>query len=492
MASTPPVPPPPAPAEDTPELGHVEILAFDTETYGGGVYSDSTSLHAWLSVIPRVAPGLPLDAARIRAAVVGTGLLLTDVDEKRIDEALVPVAAGQSIRMVLITEGIPPRGGGDPRLDWAIDYTQTRTQDSESRVDYHEKANIRNVRTGEKLLTVIPPPPAEPGRDVFGHPVHPPKGRDQLVTAGENVRYEPESRTYTATADGRLVFIAGRVEVSPILNVEADVDYSTGNIVFNGFVHIAGSVLDSFRVKADKGMYIGGAVGMSTLESGADVEIAGGVAAKGKGSITAAGTVKAKYLNAVSVEAQGDVLIRTEILNCNVSALGKVRVQMGSICGGEVIAMGGVHAPVLGSAMGVKTYVAAGVNFTSEKRLRELRELYLQHAKTVKMITDKVGPLMEDREKLLRLPPDKLAVVRGLMAQLKDARSRLAEVEAEQNRMLEHQQMMQDKTIAVARRVCSGVDVQVGEYRKTFIEDLEGPVRLYYNEAEGVVKSRRL
>lgn len=394
--------------------------------------------------------------------------------------------------MAPIVEGIPPQGGGDAKLEWAIDYTQTRTVDSESRVDYREKANIRNVRAGEKLLTVIPPPPAEPGRDVFGRPIHPPKGRDHLVTAGDNVHYEAETRTFTATADGRLVFIAGRVEVSDVMRVDADVDYSTGNIVFNGFVQIAGSVLDGFRVKADKGMYIGGSVGCSTLESGADIEIGGGVAAKGKGSITAAGAVKAKYLNAVTVEAQGDVLVRTEILNCNVSSLGRVRVQMGSICGGEVIALGGIQAPVLGSAMGVKTYVAAGINFTSEKKLRELRELHAQHGKTAKMIGDKVGPLIEDRDKLLRLPPDKLAVVRGLMAQLKEAKTRQAEVEAEQNRILEHQQMMQDKTIAVARRLCSGVDVQVGEYRKTFIEDVDGPIRLYYNEAEGVIKSRKL
>lgn len=497
MTDTPGTPPSPiddssAPLRrDAPEAGHLRVLSFDTPIFTGGLYTDVSELHAFLSILPRQI-GQSADIASIRAAIDDAGILLTNRDEQKLDAVLLRVIAGEEVRMALIAEGQKPTGGGEARLEWAVDYFQTRTTDMETRIDYREVSEIRNVRAGDRLLTIVPPDPPEAGRNVFGRMISAPGTKTILVTAGNNVERGEDARSYFAKIDGRIIFSANHLDISPIMNIEGDVDFSTGNIVFNGSVVIKGNVLDGFRVKAIKGITIGGSVGAAFLEAGDDIEIAGGVSGKGKGVLTVGGHLKAKYLSAVTVEAQGNVEAGTEIMNSTVSAIGKVSVRKGPICGGEVMALGGIVAPVLGSPMGVKTKVSVGINFSSEKRARELRDGQAVHTRTIRTISEKLGPFLQDRERLARLPPDKLLAVRTMLQQLQEAKEQLGAIEADQRKVIEEQERRQDRTIGVLRVVHAGVELQLGEHHKICLEDMAGPIRIYYNTAEGAIRVRGL
>ncbi|MCD8491911.1 MAG: FapA family protein [Geovibrio sp.] len=54
-------------------------------------------------------------------------------------------------------------------------------------------------------------------------------------------------------------------------------DYSTGNIVFNGVVHIRGDVLSGFSVKAEKDIMVEGIVQDATMVAGGSIVIKTGI-----------------------------------------------------------------------------------------------------------------------------------------------------------------------------------------------------------------------
>ena len=77
------------------------------------------------------------------------------------------------------------------------------------------------------------------------------------------------------------------IEVVNTYVVNGDVDYSTGNIQFNGNVVINGTVPDGFEVKAEGDIVVMKIAESARLEAGRDIIIKGGVQGKGKGLVSA-------------------------------------------------------------------------------------------------------------------------------------------------------------------------------------------------------------
>ncbi|MBI5360092.1 MAG: DUF342 domain-containing protein [Planctomycetes bacterium] len=450
--------------------------------YYARIFVSEDRLSAYISIKP-VSSSPSVDVEGFVEKIVGMGFSCTDEDKRNFRELLEEFNKTRvPVEQIRFLEGIKPLSGLSGRIKWETNISNTRDEQDDSKVDFKEKGTIKNVAKGTVLLTLIEPRRGTPGVDVFGRSIQGELGACAVVSAGKNVAVSSDGKSFSASADGMVVFENNIISVEEILIVEGNVDYSTGNITFKGTVYIKGSVLDGFKVSADKGIQIDGGAGSAVLESGGDIEINGGVAAKGKGTIKAKGRVKSKYLNNVEVESQSDVVVQTEMVNCKVDAMGNIIIKSGAIIGCECTAYGEIEASVIGSKMHVKTMVATGVNFGAKQRNKALgKEIALLSAE-VKALTEKIMPFLMDKEKVKSVPEQTTAILRKDLAEFQSKKARLAELEKELNGTQSSNTELRRRGIKVHRHIYGGVEVQIGEYRKMFADELRGPVKIVMDE----------
>jgi uncharacterized protein (DUF342 family) len=456
------------------------------------VFLDRDHVNAYVSIRPAGTSAM-IDADADFRKITETGLRMSEDEQSALRNMLDAIrVTPKSVKLFHMAHGTPPAKGGDGTIEWVTEFISKKEVSEEGKVDYRDVSSIKNVRKGEKLCVVTEPTLGSPGKNVFGKDMLPLPGERAPIKKGENVTTDPSGLTFYAEADGLLRYAQDVLSINPVYKVAEDVDFSVGHVNFTGFVRVVRNVLDGFKVRGDKGIHVGGTVGAATLESSGAIEITGGIAAKGKGFVKTTGLLRAKYLNGVTVEAGGDVFVVNEIMNCNVSSHGKIVVQRGNIVGGEVMAFAGVDAATIGSQAGAKTVVVAGVDFGMETKLKELQDASSEHAGIQKRILDKIGPVMEDKEKLKALPPDKLKIIRDLLVQLQEAKKKQEETDTEAHILRQTKVYRLDKVVKVRKVIYSGADVRIGECRKTFTEDIMGPVKLVPNETDGTLMVRPL
>ncbi|MFB6226734.1 MAG: flagellar assembly protein A, partial [bacterium] len=149
----------------------------------------------------------------------------------------------------VIAEGRPPKKGEDGEIKYYFDTDNKPSfEDTEGKIDFREMGLINNVDEDEILAEKREPTPGRNGLTVQGESVEAPKGEDVELQYGDNVRQE-ENCLYSEIS-GQVILEDGEVSVYDVYTVEGDVDYSTGNIVFDGTVMVEGSVKDRFKIKA--------------------------------------------------------------------------------------------------------------------------------------------------------------------------------------------------------------------------------------------------
>ena len=124
--------------------------------------------------------------------------------------------------------------------------------------------------------------------------------------------------------DGCVSFKRNTVELSSLLEIPGDVDFSTGNIRFEGSVKIHGDVRSGFEVSADGSIEIDGAVENAILRAKGDITVKGGFVGTGKGLIQSDENVTVGYVRNQQIECNGSIFIRKEAVSCRLSSHDKI------------------------------------------------------------------------------------------------------------------------------------------------------------------------
>jgi len=66
--------------------------------------------------------------------------------------------------------------------------------------------------------------------------------------------------------DGAVHYDGNKISVSNHLEIDGDVDFKTGNIIFDGYVTIKGTVTDGFYVEATKDIEINSPLGLGNVK----------------------------------------------------------------------------------------------------------------------------------------------------------------------------------------------------------------------------------
>lgn len=278
--------------------------------------------------------------------------------------ALAEAGCGEAV----VAQGKPPRQGVDAVFEPLVTDMRDRTPQANAQgtVDFRDLGEIPQVEPSDVLMRRIPATPGEEGLDVMGQPVLPNPGKDAPFAAKlHGAEISPEDPSLLlATIRGMPVSLPDGVNVEQVLTVE-NVDMSTGNLDFDGTIHIKGDVHPDMKVKASGDVTVKGLVDSAEIEAGADVRVGGGII--GKSRVRAGGTLTARFTEGSHLEAGDTIAVEDTVVQGELQAINQVLVgtrqaTRGRIMGGSVRAALLVRAPVIGSSTSGVTNVLVGVN----------------------------------------------------------------------------------------------------------------------------------
>jgi len=467
---------------------------FWSEIFGRVVFSDNNisvekvlfvhvaanSMEAFLSYTGKSK----LTAEKIREEIYSKNIS-SGIDDHAIDFIVSSFnESGTPIKEFLIAKGTPCKQGRDGEIKFLFSQSKglglnEYLQDGEIVQGIN---TIRSVEKDSEIACIIPHIEPSSGKDIYGRIISAQKVKKVKLRPGKNVRASEDGLHFFAESGGKPVLEGDKLSISDVLRISGDLDYTVGNIDFDGVVEIEGDVADGFQVKATKTIFIKGIVGAADLEAGLDIQILGGCNGLERSHITAGGNIEAKYMNEVFVKSQGDILVKNEIVSSHIYCLGRVYVKFGSIRGGEIGAKLGIESLDIGNDVAIKTTLIPGDDFVLNEELKRIDEIIVQKNTEMAEITKRISPLLKNKELLAKLPEDTQQKLKETLEYLKNLRNEKNALNQEKNNAIS--KALQDALpeVVVYHYIYSGVILKIGKSRRVISSVLEGPLRLFEEE----------
>ncbi len=291
-----------------------------------------------------------------------------------LQEKLTEILKGEHIhKPVLIARGEIPAAGEDGYYEYFF-RTQVEKMPrmlEDGSVDYQNIEWFEMVEAGQTLAVYHPAKEGTDGYNVKGDPVKARKGAEKRILTGKGFRLENDKKTYTALQNGMIQLDGSEMRVINHLVLD-EVHLATGNVSFNGSVHIRGDVGAGTEIKAAGDVVVDGTVEAATIESGGSVILKKGMNASGKGSVFAQKDVISRFLEAANVQAKGNIEV-DKCLNSVLNAGGMIRSAK-VLAGGTAQAEKGFVLNHVGNHVGIETRLRLLVDEEAWLRYKKMRE----------------------------------------------------------------------------------------------------------------------
>ena len=272
-----------------------------------------------------------------------------------------------------IAQGIPAEPGQDARVTYHFEKDPLRIAviKAGGGIDFKDKGEIPQVKTGALLGEKTPLVKEKRGKDVYGETITVARAKDLPLIPGPGVGASADRLKVYAQRNGRPVVDGdGKVSVFTELNISGDVALRTGHIRFDGFVDISGAIQAGFKVK-------GGRVAVTEIlraevESDGDIVVNGGIIGS---KVVCRGNLKTRFIQSSQVEAGGDVIVEREIIDSRVESRGSVIAQpRGKIIASRILATKGVTVTQIGTPDSKPCVLTVGVDSRHEALAKNLQE----------------------------------------------------------------------------------------------------------------------
>ncbi len=364
----------------------VSVSDDKLEAYGEVIVSKET--------LDKVDQGLLISVIKNQMAEMGIVYGIIDDEEILID----------ADKKFLIAKGVEPVDGKDAIIKPYELLDIKPKLETQGGVDHYELNVINKVSKGDWLGERIEPTDGRDGMDVFGNSMAAHYGKQiPLKYDDKSVReIMNDQGTVTelrAIRDGAVIYVGESVMVQNYIEVDGTVGFGTGNIDFNGYVDVKGSIEDNFSVVADENIQILGTMGVGACQliesKNGDVYIRGGIAGKHKAIIKAKGNVYIKFANDCTIICDNQVNIGYYAMNCVIQAKEVIFESTSSqLIGGETEVHTKVVVSELGSHSGSKTHVKV-IGFDKELMKEEYNSIYM----AIELIKSKIEEYSRKYEK---------------------------------------------------------------------------------------------
>lgn len=278
-------------------------------------------------------------------------------------EALLNLYTGKAI---LIAEGMLPEHGRDSRNTYYQMKEVKPEVKEDGNVDHYELNLINMVQKGDWLGEKIHATPCKEGKTVRGTPLKAMPGKNYpLLYDKKTVKeiVEENKSTLYSLRTGAVFFEGDRIGVSNHLEIKENIGVKTGNVDFDGYLTVKGTVEDNYSVASTKDIEILGEYGVGSVKeinsSEGSIYIKGGIAGKGKTTIRCKKNLYLKFVADAEIICDGSVHIGFYCLNSNITAKEVILDSMkGQIMGGNINAHIRVISAIVGSPSEKRTNIS--------------------------------------------------------------------------------------------------------------------------------------
>lgn len=270
-------------------------------------------MSATVTMTPPKKGALPPSVERVEAELERAGVV-RGVDEAAIRSAVLNRSYNEPI---VVATGQPPEDARAASIRYRFNPHRGKpylTMEFD-RINLKELNFIEYVEAGDLLAELLPPTDAVNGFTVNGETLL--ARQDASADAfrgGMNTEMNAEGDRIVATEDGNVRLKDGTIIVEPVVTVK-NVDYSTGNIHFEGSVVVEGSIADGFVVEADGDIQVAHGVGRATVSCGGNLLLQAGMNGGGEGRITCSGNLMAKYVESAEITCRGHLLVEEAVMH---------------------------------------------------------------------------------------------------------------------------------------------------------------------------------
>lgn len=446
-------------------------------------------MSATLSLVPGGPPEKPGMEACVTAlrtagvdvtAAVGeaVGALLASraeaPDEAHTAEVAVgePVKQGKNGWLELYKDFDPDGASGEEPDEDADEHAQAAS--APAAVDHYNKRAFCLVKPGDRIGELHQPVEGKPGRDVRGKPIAVKSVKAYPLKVDATIEKQPDGKLIVR-AGGVLVRSGPSLRVNPDLEIPGNVDFTTGNIRFNGDVNINKGVRDCFIVEATGSVTVRGMVEASTIIAGANANLMRGMAAREKGAVRVGGDLEARYLDNVEGAVGGALRVQKEIINCRLSVAGPVESESASMCGGWLAIGGALELAEIGTESGVTTEIALGLNPEVDRQQERADSLF-------ERIDERGEPIEREHDGLARnlakLSKDQSKRHRSLSKAIRELGELKEKVGLAMRGLREIASRSATVDLVAHKVIHAGTRLRIGGDIAVFHESVSGPVRV--------------
>lgn len=344
-------------------------------------------------------------------------------------------------------------------------------------VDHHA-SHLKTVACDAHVATCSQPEDGADGTTVTGEVLPASRGKAALLRIGKGLEVRQGGRVH-ATLSGVLSIAAGVVSVVQVLRLPGSVDFSTGNVDFQGDVEVADSVRDGFKVRATGSLTIRGDVEGAEIACAGSLTCHRGIASSKRARVVVGGATDIGFARNISAILRGDFHFRGELEHCDITVGGRCAGEAGRVIGGILVLTGPAHIGTLGSPDWTPTLVCVG-----ELPLiaMDLRRLTAEASRIQKALAGK-----DDEARLLTMGgPSKGAGARERLTELQFESSELqkeaATLALQIAKLRDAEQASRGAELEVERIAHPKVRLQHGQHALELTKVMRGPLRFSVDE----------
>jgi uncharacterized protein (DUF342 family) len=332
----------------------------------------------------------------------------------------------------------------------------------------------------------VDPTPGEPGLTVTGKEIPVKPGKAVSFPAGiEGVMVDPaDPHLLVAAISGCPIVTKNGVMVEAVYRVK-NVDLSTGNISYDGSVHVAGDVQSGMTVKATGDIEVEGTVENAILEADGDVTIKCGIIGSdedrdttGKkivATIKCGGSCTVKFAQNAHIFAGNGIFvcetsIQSELVAAHQIIVGDKDSRKGDLIGGMARAAMLVKAHNIGSDDHPRTIVISGSDKDLHERLRVCnKKKEVAHSK----FADALLLLNSAKKNPAKFTAETLAEAEAEKARLY---AEIAEHTEEGLQIKKEIDLTKGAQVVALKKVFAGAEIRLGQKNFEAKNDREGGV----------------
>lgn len=451
--------------------------AFDEASSGNAVRisPNITPFAGWCDYM--VSP----DSMKVTAVMYPAVMGMTEVDFNEVQSAL----AGKKIKFGIVNDNInkminekqffspvevalgqEPVDGYDAELTYNFntEISSKPQVNDDGTVDFHKLDLINKVNEGDVVAQIKPEDPGTPGMDVYGAVIKPKKVYRKNFKFSKNLKVSEDGCKLISLVTGHVSLQDEKIFVSNEYEIAADVNNGTGDVDFDGNVHIKGNVLAGFKVRASGNVVVDGVVEGAEITAGGDIILQRGIQGMNKGVLTAGGNIASKFIENATVKSGKDI-DTDAIMHSKVTSRGNIEVhgKNGYLIGGYVRAGNLITAKTIGSDMGTNTIVGVGSDPELAMQIENLKKQITKAEKDKEQLSQVITMLRKKQDAEGKLEPSKIDMLQKAMKNIILLENSIREMKKEYSRQSELLVENGDARVKVTGSIYPGVKIEIGD-----------------------------